>query len=312
MWTNDAFSASERYRASQAEFTALLRKTLTADGEMEPMPGLTFFRASAPSRLIHTMFAPAFCVVGGGSKEVLLGNERFVYDQDHYLISALELPVSSRVITASEDAPYLSMRLSLEPSLVASVMVEAGVPTIRSSGVKAMHVRPTDPDLMDAGVRIARLLDQPSQAGYLFPIITREIVYRLLMGDQGARLAHIATLGGTSSRIASAIQRIRLGFSEPIRVDDVARDIGMSVSGFHHHFKSVTGMSPLQFQKQLRLQEARRLLLSTDLDAASVGYSVGYDNASHFSREYKRLFGEPPIRDVQKLRSDDALTPALT
>lgn len=168
--------------------------------------------------------------------------------------------------------------------------------------VKAINVSPLDTSLLDAVVRLVRLINTPTEARVLAPLVTREIVYRLLLGKQGDRLRHIAVLGGYTSPIARAIERLRKDFDQPLRIDSIARELGMSVSGFHHHFKAVTAMSPLQFQKQLRLQEARRLMLGEHLDAASAGHRVGYDDASHFNREYKRLFGVPPMRDVERLR----------
>ena len=204
------------------------------------------------------------------------------------------------------------MVLTLDPTLVGSVMVEAGHPAPRSqAAVTAIDVSPLDAGLLDAVVRLVRLLDAPADARFLAPLVTREIVYRLLMGAQGDRLRHIAALGGHTHRIAEAIDRLRTDFDRPLRIEDVAREVGMSVSGFHHHFKAVTAMSPLQFQKQLRLQEARRLMLGEGLDAASAGYRVGYDDASHFSREYKRLFGAPPMRDVDRLRGAAAPSAGL-
>jgi AraC-like DNA-binding protein len=163
-------------------------------------------------------------------------------------------------------------------------------------------VSPLDANLLDTVVRLVRLLDSPAEARVLRPLITREIVYRLLMGEQGSRLRHLALLGGHADAIVEAIERLRREFNQPLRIESLAREAGMSVSGFHHHFKAVTAMSPLQFQKQLWLQEARRLMLGENLDAASAGYRVGYDDASQFSREYKRLFGQPPMRDVDRLR----------
>jgi AraC-like DNA-binding protein len=159
-----------------------------------------------------------------------------------------------------------------------------------------------DVDLQDAIVRLVRLLDGPATAPVLLPLITREIIYRLLMGQQGARLRHLAVLSGYPPLITRAVERLREDFDQPLRIEDLARELGMSVSSLHHHFKAVTAMSPLQFQKQLRLQEARRLMLSEDHDAASAAYRVGYRDASHFNREYKSLFGVPPMRDVQRLR----------
>jgi len=170
--------------------------------------------------------------------------------------------------------------------------------------VRAIAVSLLDGHLLDAFVRLVRLLDAPAEARVLRPLITREILYRLLVGEQGARLRHLAILGGYTSHIARAVQRLRQDFDQPLRIESLAQELGMSVSGLHHHFKAVTAMSPLQFQKRLRLQEARRLMLGEDLDAASAAYRVGYHDASHFNREYKSLFGFPPMRDVQRLREE--------
>jgi AraC-like DNA-binding protein len=208
-----------------------------------------------------------------------------------------------QVLEASKERPYLSLRLELAPALVGSVMVEAGYSSPRDhADVRAIAVSPLDVHLLDAIVRLTRLLDSPADAPVLLPLITREIIYRLLMGEQGTRLRHLAIQGGYTPHIARAVGRLRRDFDQPLRIERLARELGMSVSGFHHHFKAVTTMSPLQFQKRLRLQEARRLMLSEDLDAASAAYRVGYHDASHFNREYKSLFGVPPMRDVQRLR----------
>jgi AraC-like DNA-binding protein len=182
-------------------------------------------------------------------------------------------------------------------------MVEAGRSYLPDrADAPAMTVSPLDADLLDAVVRLVRLIGAPSEAPVLMPLIAREIIYRLLMGDQGARLRHVAVVDGYTPDITRAVERLRQDLERPLRVEDLARELGMSVSGFHHHFKAVTAMSPLQFQKQLRLQEARRLMLADGLDAASAGSRVGYYDASHFNREYKSLFGDPPLRDVQRLR----------
>ena len=171
------------------------------------------------------------------------------------------------------------------------------------AAVRAFDVSSLDAGLLDAVVRLVELLDAPAEeAHFLQPLITREIVFRLLKGEQGGRLRQIAVLGGHSHRIARALERLRKDFDRPLRIEDIARESGMSVSSFHHHFKAITAMSPLQFQNQLRPQEARRLMLGEDLDAANAGYRVGYGDASHFTREYKRLFGAPPVRDVERLR----------
>jgi len=195
-------------------------------------------------------------------------------------------------------------RLDLDPSLVASVIVESGFEFKKGdAGEKAMAVSPTDDDLIDAIVRLVRLLDSPGDLQFMEPLIIREIVYRVLRGGQGPRLRHLVS-GGDARRISRAIGYLRENFEQPLRIDDLARDLGMSVSGFHHHFKSVTAMSPLQFQKQIRLQEARRLMLGGDMDAASAGFRVGYEDPSYFSRDYKKLFGAPPQRDIARLRGN--------
>ncbi|WGV24154.1 AraC family transcriptional regulator [Halotia branconii] len=294
---------ADRAQANRDELTERISQAIRNDGTIEPLKGLHFNRSSSPSECLHSVSIPAFCAIAQGSKEVLLGSDRYQYDPMHYLLATAELPIVSQILEASKEKPYLSLRLDLDPTLVGSVMVEAGYPSAnKRSNVKAINVSPLDANLLDAAVRLVRLLDSPAEADVLVPLIKREIIYRLLMGEQGSRLRHIAVLGGYTHYIARAVERLRKDFNQPLRIESIARDLGMSVSGFHHHFKSVTAMSPLQFQKQLRLQEARRLMLGQNLDASSAAYHVGYDDASHFNREYKRLFGAPPIRDVQRLR----------
>ncbi len=292
-----------RAQANRDELTERIAQTIRQDGRIEPLKGLHFNRSSSPAEPCHSLSIPAFCVIAQGSKEVLLGNDRYQYDPMHYLLATVELPIVSQILEASQAQPYLSLRLDLEPTLVGSVMVETGYPSPQSrANVKAIDVSSLDAPLLDAVVRLVRLLDAPSEIPVLMPLITREIIYRLLMGAQGSRLRQIAVLGGYTHHIARAVDRLRKDFNQPLRIENIARELGMSVSGFHHHFKSVTAMSPLQFQKQLRLQEARHLMLGQNLDANSAAYRVGYDDASHFNREYKRLFGAPPMRDVERLR----------
>jgi AraC-like DNA-binding protein len=292
-----------RAQANREELVERIAGALPEDGRVEPLKGLYFVHVSSPTKGLYGVIQPSFCVIARGSKEVLLGEQRYRYDPYHYLLTTVELPFISQVLEASKEEPYLSLRLTLDPALVSSVMVEAGHVAPRSAGdVRSIDVSPLSADLLDAVVRLVRLLDTPSDVPVLAPLLTREIVYRLLMGEQGARLRHLAVLGGQRHRIATVVERLHKEYDRPLRIDRVAQELGMSVSGFHHQFKVVTGMSPLQFQKQLRLQEARRLMLADDFDATTAGYRVGYDNASHFSREYKRLFGEPPMRDVERVR----------
>jgi len=301
----------QRLQANREELVARIEGLFREDGMIQPLPGLSLNRLSSPLEPHHGVVKPSFCVIAQGSKEVLLGDSRYQYDPFHYLLATMELPSTSRVLEASTTHPYLSLRLELSPALVGSVMVEAGhVSSPRPADLRAMNVSPLETNLLDATVRLVRLLDTPDEARILMPLITREIIYRLLIGDQGGRLRHLASLGGYTPHITKAIQRIRQGFDQPLRIEQLASELGMSVSGFHHNFKAVTAMSPLQFQKQLRLQEARRLMLGEDLDATSAAYRVGYNDASHFNREYKSVFGVPPMRDVQRLREAASPFPA--
>jgi AraC-like DNA-binding protein len=295
---------AHRAQAGRGELAERVARAVREDGAVEAPGGLSLLRHSSPTPKDHGVSSPAFCVIAQGSKEVLLGDDCYRYNADHYLITAAALPTATRVTEASEERPYLGVVLGLDPALVGSVMVEAGQPAPREhAAVRAFDVSPLEAGLLDALVRLVGLLDAPAdEASFLRPLISREIVFRLLKGEQGDRLRQIAFLGGHSHRIARALERLRKDFDRPLRIEEIARELGMSVSGFHHHFRALTAMSPLQFQKQLRLREARHLMLGEDLDAASAGYRVGYSDASHFSREYKRLFGEPPMRDVERLR----------
>src|SRR5438034_3041051 len=275
------------------------------DGSAQPLQGLHHYRHSFPLEQVYSVVEPSLCVVAQGSKEVLLGESRYRYDPFHYLLVTVDLPNVGQVLSASKERPFLSLRLQLAPTLVGEVLVESGYASPRDSAeVRAIAVSPLNGHLLDAIVRLTRLLEAPAEAPVLLPLITREMIYRLLMGEQGGRLRHLAVLGGYTPHIARAVGRLRQDFDQPLRIESLARELGMSVSGFHHHFKAVTAMSPLQFQKRLRLQEARRLMLVEDLDAASAAYRVGYHDASHFNREYKSLFGVPPMRDVQRLREE--------
>jgi AraC-like DNA-binding protein len=234
---------------------------------------------------------------------VLLGDNRYWYDSAHYLIATTALPIASRIAEASSARPYLSVMVTLDPTLISSVMIETNYVAPRSqAAMTAIDVSALDTGLLDAVVRLVRLLEAPSDARFFLPLLKREIVYRLLSGPQRDRVAQLAALGGGTHRIAEALEWLRREFNRPLRIEEVARELGMSASGFHHHFKALTALSPLQFQKQLRLQEARRLMLGEGLDAAHAGYRVGYDDAAYFNREYKKLFGEPPMRDVERLR----------
>lgn len=294
---------NQRFQADQEELAFLISRLLSRDGILEPQTGVQFRRHSKPGERAYGTFLPSFCVIAQGSKEILLGDEIFRYDPAHYLITTMELPLCGEVVEASPQQPYLSFRLELDPSIVTSVMVESGYLEPSNDGsTKAVDVSPLEIDLLNATLRLVRLIETPNEYRVLAPLVIREIVYRLLTGSQGRRMRHLAKFGGHAHRMVRAVEKLRRNFDQPLRIEAIAKELNMSVSGFHAHFKAVTAMSPLQFQKQLRLQEARRLMLSENLDAAQAGYRVGYDDASHFSREYKRHFGKPPMKDIESLR----------
>lgn len=292
-----------RVHALRAELVERIGRVIREDGVVEVLPNVFLGRSSVPLERLHSVQKPSFCVIAQGSKEVLLGDSCYRYDAANYLIATLALPRTSRVLEASQERPYLSLRLELAPTLVSALLVELGLamPASRADE-RAVAVSLLDANLLDPVVRIVRLLDAPAEAPILMPLIEREITYRLMLGEQGARLRHLVGQGGSATSIARAVERLQRDFAQPLRVEQIAQELGMSVSGFYHHFRAVTALSPLQFQKQLRLQEARRLILGDGLDAASAAHRVGYRDASHFNREYKSLFGDPPARDLQRLR----------
>lgn len=297
------FTEDTRVETLHEELIARITRLLPDDGRAEPIPGVHVVRRSTPPPPVHSVSSRTFCVIAQGSKTITLGTETHRYDPNHYLITTAEMPTLTQITEAAPEKPYLGAVIHLDPALVSSVMIESGhAATDAQASVMALDVSPLDTGLLETVVRLLRATDSAQDARFLAPLVMRELVYRLLLGAQGGRLRQLAVIGGSAHRIASAIDRIRKEFDRPLRVEDIARDIGMSPSSFHQHFKTVTAMSPLQFQKQLRLQEARRLLLAEELDAASAGYRVGYDDASYFNREYKKFFGEPPMRNVERLR----------
>jgi AraC-like DNA-binding protein len=301
----EAEREQQRMQSIREELVERIATALPEDGVLEAFPGFFLARSSKLMESMQSVYQPAFCMVAQGGKYVLLGEELYRYDPRHYLIFTVDLPLVFHVEEASKALPYLGLLLNLDPSLVASVMMESGVEAKKGDTVvKAINASPIDTGLLDAVVRLVRLFGAPGEPKFLVPLTIREIVYRLLAGGQGARLGHLLTSTGDTRRISKAIEHLREHFDEPLKMDDLARELGMSVSGFHHHFKSVTAMSPLQFQKQIRLQEARRLMLGEDLDAASAAVRVGYEDPAYFSREYKKLFGAPPQRDIARLRSN--------
>jgi AraC-like DNA-binding protein len=287
-----------------ADLAALIERHAATEGKnATPIPLLSLYRSATPVDPIHMVQEPALCVVAQGAKVLTLGCTAFTYDPAHFLLVSVGLPITARLVTEAPDRPYLSLHLSLDLPLIATLLVEAGPAIVPPTDARrGLGIGLLEPALNDAVIRLVRLLETPRHIDVLAPLICREIFYLLLMGPQGARLREIALTNGHTQRVACVIERLRTAYDQPLRIEGLAKEVGMSVSSLHHHFKAVTTMSPLQFQKQVRLQEARRLLLSADIDVATAGFQVGYESPSQFSREYRRLFGEPPSRDIARLR----------
>ncbi len=278
---------------------------LTEHGELytTTIPGLGLFRRIAPSEPVTGLYEPSVCLVAQGAKRVQLGDDTYVYDAQNYLITSVYLPTVVQVTEASPGKPYLGLRLTFDMREVAQLMADSQLPPPKTQqSSRGMATGMVTKELLNAFVRLIDLLDSEEDIPILAPVIQREIIYRLLVGDQGARLRQIAAAGSQSQQIARAIEWLKGNFSQQLRIDDLATKARMSTSTFHHHFRSMTALSPLQYQKQLRLQEARRLMLSERVDAATAAFQVGYESPSQFSREYSRLFGAPPLRDISSLR----------
>jgi AraC-like DNA-binding protein len=300
----EAIRNAGRIETARQEIVEQMSRLLPEDGRINLFSDLLLIRSSVPAEPVQSLFQPSFCFVAQGRKRASVGGEVFLYDPFHYLIFTVDLPVAFQIEAPSKELPYLGLSLNLDSALVASVIVESGIQIKKGdASVKAMNVSAIDADLLDAVARLVRIAETPAERKVLAPLVIKEIIYRLLAGGQGARLAHLLTASDTR-RISKAIGHLREHFDEQLKMEEIARELGMSVSGFHHHFKSVTSMSPLQFQKHLRLQEARRLMLGEDLDAASAGFRVGYEDPSYFNRDYKKQFGAPPQRDVTRLRNN--------
>jgi AraC-like DNA-binding protein len=266
------------------------------------IPGVVLVRRTAPTAPCSGTYQPSVIVVAQGSKRVDLGQRSFVYDESRYLLTALDLPIVSQVVEASAARPLLAMAMKLDMSLVRELLSREEV-HVRATPSEhhAMVTGLVTSQLLSASIRLLDLLSTPQDIPFLRDLIQREIIYRLLSGPEGARLRAIATLGDQSHKTAKAIAWIRDNYTKPLRVDDLAQIAGMGVSTFHHHFRVLTNMSPLQYQKQLRLQEARGRMLVDSLDASTVAFHVGYESVSQFNREYSRFFGLPPSRDVRTL-----------
>jgi AraC-like DNA-binding protein len=279
------------------------RATGTDGGHNTVIPQLRLYRFSNPTEPAEVMQQPAVYVVVQGRKQVSVGGETYVYDPSQYLAVSLELPAIGRVVEASPEKPYLCLTLQVDARELAALIVETGRPTPRDDhDGRAIFVSPMQSSLLSALLRLVELLDTPQDLPVMAPLILRELHYRLLQGKQQARLAETAIGEGRLRRVAGAIAWIKAHYAEPLQIETLATGANMSPSALHAHFKAVTAMSPIQYQKRLRLQEARRMLLSETQSAEAVAHEVGYASPSQFSREYVRLFGEPPRRDAARMR----------
>ena len=293
--------------ALEALGKSIARWTEQGEQHVTAVPGLSLFRRDEPTEPISGMYEPSICLVAQGAKRVLLGDDTYVYDAHHYLITSVHLPTVVQIIEASREKPYLGLRLKLDQREISQLMVDSNLPPPRAQqSSRGMATGEVTLPLLTAFQRLIDLLAEQQDIAILAPIIQREIIYRLLVGDQGARLRQIASAGSQSHQIARAIDWLKGHFARPLRIDDLATHVNMSASTFHHHFRTLTAMSPLQFQKSLRLNEARRLMLTERLDATTAAFQVGYESASQFSREYSRIFGAPPLRDITNLRQTAA------
>ncbi len=298
-------SLPSRAFATQKLAKLIDRWTGDANQYDTPISGLRFSRWTTPTPPTSYTHNPSICLIAQGRKRVLLGEESFIYDANHFLISSVDLPIIANIIEASEEQPCLGLIMELDLTEISQLIVDSELAfTQAKEAQKGIAVGELSESLLDAFVRLAELLDEGQNIKILAPIIKREIFYRLLMSEQGTRLHQIVTAGSHSHQIAKAIDWLKNNFVKPLSVGDLASYTGMSKSSFYTHFRSMTSMTPLQFQKKLRLSEARRLMLTENLDAMAATFKVGYESPSQFSREYSRLFGAPPSKDIKSLREN--------
>jgi AraC-like DNA-binding protein len=290
----------------QHELGKLIERFTGQDGvHSTSIPSLFLIRESIITEPISRVNEPSFCIIVQGEKEVLLGEESFRYGSGNYIVASVDLPVTGQVIKASPDSPYLALKLEFTPSEILEVLSDKDIPPgKRKNAKRAMFISEVEPSLLDAVIRLAFLLDNPKHIPILAPLFKKEILYWVLQGPHGESLEQMALENSNASQIRNAIEHIINNYEKSFRIEDLAELANMSTASFHRHFKEVTAMSPIQFQKQLRLQEARRLLLGESSDVADVAFRVGYESQSQFSREYSRMFGFSPRADINRLRKN--------
>ena len=306
--------AQTNLRAQTSQTRLKLARLIAAyaphDGSFElRIPGLHASRSSRTNReCVHALRLPSLCIIAQGAKTIIVGEEVYEYDASRMIVFSVALPVAAQVTQASHSEPYLALKLDLDPHKIAELVLKVyphGLPPVQER--RAVYVTPVDVSIVNAATRLMECLAQPGDAELLAPLVVDEILIRLLRSPIGVRVAQMGFAESSVHRVAEAISWLRANFSQPMKVEDLAGLVHMSVSSFHEHFKSVTSMSPLHYQKVLRLQEARRLMLSTMMDAGTASQRVGYLSASQFSREYSRFFGSAPTRDIARLRQEAGL-----
>lgn len=299
--------------SAQQTLVELIERRAPEDGRYpSPWPGLSVYRTSRPAPPQPVVYKPCLCVVAQGSKRAYLGDQVYVYDPMNYLVLSVPLPVKSGVVEASPEKPFLSLLVEIDTSAVSELLLEVSergavpAPKVVARGVPGIYVSRLDEDLTGAVIRLLRALDDSTDLSVLGPLINREVLYRVLRGEQGHLLRAAALAAGGSHRVAQVIRFMEAHFEQPLDVPTIAREAGMSTSSLHHTFKEVTSLSPLQYLKQIRLHRARLLMLEEDAGAGEAAHRVGYGSPSQFSREFKRLFGQSPRREVQSFRESQA------
>jgi AraC-like DNA-binding protein len=303
--------ANEQIANQCRELAALITRHTDGQGDgvhQTAIDKLDFVRESTVSTTLPGVSAPMLAIIVQGKKAALLGEETYRYDTAQYLILSVDLPISGFITEATPEQPYLGFKLDLDPRQLGEIITAqtSVITSKKETSVRSFFVSTADVPLLDCALRLTKLLDTPQDIPMLAPMITKEIYYRLLMGEQCEAVRQIATSGSNMQRIAQVIQHIKTNFTKSLRIEELAGQAKMSPSSFHHHFKLVTSMSPLNYQKQLRLLEARRLMLTEKSTATTAADRVGYESPSQFSREYSRMFGAPPIQDIAGLRSQVA------
>jgi AraC-like DNA-binding protein len=304
---NSKEKATPKANHAHGSQTELAQKIASFMGKEEnrttEIPGVSLHQRTAPTPPCRMTYHPGVIVVAQGSKRANLGRTSFIYDQSRFVVTAVDLPIVSWVAEATEEVPCLALSIKFDMSMVRELLSREEIDIAEApSDSPAMSIGETTPEFLNACCRLVALLDDPRDIPFLSGLIQREIIYRVLRGRVGARLRAVATLGDQSHRTAKVIAWISANYAKPLRVEELAGLASMGISTLHHHFRMLTAMSPLQYQKQLRLQSARSLMLNNGLDAASAAFEVGYESATQFNREYSRFFGQPPMRDVKAMR----------